>query len=458
MTKTEEEEGNPKTLIEKYRINGKKSSTAGLTGDYPGIEQIDLIGGETRTFMLGVAESYKTAKATLTVLFDSDPNYGSATAAQENKPETGSITFSDIYTCDYFEKQEEPEEPDPEPTIPTAATGEYVINCAEFEKAFSENASWDGFFRFPFETTLKKTALDVSNASVEVCFKVGSDFYYEQTYCNYINLNVYSSVDGENQKNASAIALKAESDPMPTRWTTKSVELKNATGKEAGNDSSSYKDLVCDLTKAIGLRINVGSGKGEVYVRYIKITGATEATVAPSEPDDPNMPAEEPDEGIPENATSIDFSGFDGWGNYTVADDKGTTVTVSHIAAVENYACCGMDFAPNTNNTVSLKVKNNSTTETAYVKINPKKNSEGKNSGMTDATVTGDGTLSDYKEYGALLTITAGKEVTLVMTLDTTEGIDKLAVSFNSEADIEKPTTGSITISDAYMWVASETE
>ena len=152
--------------------------------------------------------------------------------------------------------------------------------------------------------------------------------------------------------------------------------------------------------------------------------------------------------------TEIKFDGFDGWGVYKIGESKGKTVTISHESAVTKDNCCGMDITIGNNDTVECKVKNNGS-ETAYVKISIKNDTwsdnNGYKSGLSSAIING--AKLDSVDYGALAEIKPNETATFVLTLNTKlPEANKFVVSLNSEGDKENPSSGSITISEAYMW------
>lgn len=148
--------------------------------------------------------------------------------------------------------------------------------------------------------------------------------------------------------------------------------------------------------------------------------------------------------------TKVEYglTALDGWGFYTIAEATATSARVSYTgkAPTQYSTCCGADINTGTATKATFKVKNNGT-ESAYVKLDVKNDDDG--SAVTAATI--DGSAAHVQWGGADTTIDAGGEVEFVFTLDPAKNANKLVVGLNNNL-ASNPTSGDITISDAYMY------
>lgn len=262
-----------------------------------------------------------------------------------------------------------------------------------------------------------------------------------------ISLNSQESVAGTVEKGnitVSGISMKKITDEDESELETSTDDNNENTGPEQNEEEETPPPATDDDNNQTG-----GEGEG---------------TTPPITDNDNNQTDGEGEGTTPPTTTgktAIKFNGFDGWGKYTIDEDKDATVTLSHKDAVETNDCCGMDISIGDNNAVECKVKNNSPSEIAYVKISIKNDqwstTNNYKSGLLSATI--DEKPVDSVDYGALATIKANETATFVLKLNTTiDKADKFVVSFNSEnttnmEEVESmPTSGNITISDAYMW------
>ena len=148
--------------------------------------------------------------------------------------------------------------------------------------------------------------------------------------------------------------------------------------------------------------------------------------------------------GIPtEGWTNIDYSGF-GWNNgYTINKENG--LTISHDAAVNGWACEGMGIS--NYSWVKFTITNNGS-GVATVRIDVKK--ETPSTGAVEAVyceTEGAASLS-AAESAAMITLSAGQSVEIVLKISQDVAVDQFVVFFDSMQETGGVATGSITISD----------
>lgn len=149
-----------------------------------------------------------------------------------------------------------------------------------------------------------------------------------------------------------------------------------------------------------------------------------------------------------ETKVAYGLTALDGWGFYTISEATATSARVSYNgnAPTQYSTCCGADITTGTATKATFKVKNNGK-ESAYVKVDVKHDTNG--SAVTVATINGSD--ADVQYGGADTTIEADGEAEFVFTLDSTKKANKLVVALNNDQS-SNPTSGDITISDAYMY------
>ncbi len=140
-----------------------------------------------------------------------------------------------------------------------------------------------------------------------------------------------------------------------------------------------------------------------------------------------------------EGWTAIDYSAFDGWGNYTV--DKANGISISHAESCEGYKCCGMPLA-RSYSWVKFHIKNNGD-ETAVLRIDLKK--EGGNNAVKATVINGKTELNPL-ESAVNVTLAAGEEADIVAQIKDMP-IDQMVVFLNSTGT-DMATSGNITITD----------
>lgn len=149
-----------------------------------------------------------------------------------------------------------------------------------------------------------------------------------------------------------------------------------------------------------------------------------------------------------ETKVAYGLTALDGWRFYTISEATATSARISYTgkAPTQYSTCCGADITTGTATKATFKVKNNGK-ESAYVKVDVKHDTNG--SAVTVATINGSD--ADVQYGGADTTIEADGEAEFVFTLDSTKKANKLVVALNNDQS-SNPTSGDITISDAYMY------
>ncbi len=183
------------------------------------------------------------------------------------------------------------------------------------------------------------------------------------------------------------------------------------------------------------------SGKAQYEYFASSALALDDPTVAPPAP--PAPPVEVPETGW----TDIDCSNFGAWNAVYTMTATATTVNMSHTEAPGAYACDGLPLASDYS-WVKFKIKNNSATEAAVVRLDVCKPNGGSSIGGVESLT------SDYEgashlagDSAVLVELAAGDTAEVACKIKSDVTVGQITVFLNSTNDATAA-TGDITISE----------